>query len=94
MLIRKFHPMKLPLILTSQWKKHQHLPDADIVEGPLAGGHLGTNNNKLYTFNIKNRDIENNKEIKQKTNIEANVFIKIDKRDTKFADTGKINPVI
>lgn len=29
------------LILTSWWKKHQRLPDAVVVEGPLAGGHLG-----------------------------------------------------
>ena len=29
------------LILTSWWKKHKRLPDAVVVEGPLAGGHLG-----------------------------------------------------
>lgn len=29
------------LILQSWWKKHQRLPDAVVVEGPLAGGHLG-----------------------------------------------------
>lgn len=29
------------LVLTSWFKKHNRLPDAVVVEGPLAGGHLG-----------------------------------------------------
>ena len=60
------------------------------------------NSNELYTFNIKNSDIENDEEIKQKTNIETNVLIKIDKcehkivdnTETFFVDTGVTNPVI
>lgn len=35
------------LILTSWWKKYQRLPDAVVVEGPLAGGHLGFKLNDL-----------------------------------------------
>ncbi len=36
------------LVLTSWWKKHQRLPDAVVVEGPLAGGHLGFKLEELY----------------------------------------------
>ncbi len=35
------------LILTSWLKKHHRLPDAVVVEGPLAGGHLGFKLNDL-----------------------------------------------
>ncbi|MDO4174936.1 MAG: nitronate monooxygenase [Eubacteriales bacterium] len=36
------------LILTSWWKKHRRLPDAVVVEGPMAGGHLGFKLEDLY----------------------------------------------
>lgn len=36
------------LILTSWWKKHHRLPDAVVVEGPMAGGHLGFKLEDLY----------------------------------------------
>lgn len=42
------------LVLTSWWKKHQRLPDAVVVEGPLAGGHLGFKLDDLYAGTHQN----------------------------------------
>lgn len=37
-------------IIFQHWaKKYQHIPDAVVVEGPLAGGHLGFKAAELYT---------------------------------------------
>jgi nitronate monooxygenase len=40
-------------IICEKWKKYRRLPDAVIIEGPLAGGHLG--------FKIRELDLEANK---------------------------------
>ena len=44
------------LVLTSWWKKHQRLPDAVVVEGPLAGGHLGFKLNDLHAGTFQSLD--------------------------------------
>jgi NAD(P)H-dependent flavin oxidoreductase YrpB (nitropropane dioxygenase family) len=40
------------LLCRSWWKRHHRLPDALIVEGPLAGGHLGFSMDDVATAHI------------------------------------------
>jgi nitronate monooxygenase len=38
---------KLAHIMCRAWVRYEHLPDAIVVEGPMAGGHLGYSNEQL-----------------------------------------------
>jgi len=38
---------KLAYIMCKAWARYNHLPDAIVVEGPMAGGHLGYSNEQL-----------------------------------------------
>jgi len=38
---------KLAHIMCKAWARYEHLPDAVVVEGPMAGGHLGYSNEQL-----------------------------------------------
>jgi len=44
---------KAARIIISSWLKHDRLPDAVVVEGPLAGGHLGFKHEELIENKCK-----------------------------------------
>ncbi len=35
-------------VLCKKWERHSHLPDAFVVEGPMAGGHLGLKPEQIF----------------------------------------------
>jgi len=45
---------KAARIIINSWLKHDRLPDAVVVEGPLAGGHLGFKHEELVENKCKN----------------------------------------
>lgn len=45
---------KAARIIINSWLKHDRLPDAIVVEGPLAGGHLGFKHEELVENKCKN----------------------------------------
>ncbi len=46
------------VIMRYWWKKYQRLPDAVVIEGPLAGGHLGFHKGQLDDIDGLNYDQE------------------------------------
>lgn len=46
------------IIMRYWWKKYQRLPDAVVIEGPLAGGHLGFHKGQLDDIDGLNYDQE------------------------------------
>ena len=46
------------VIMRYWWKKYQRLPDAVVIEGPLAGGHLGFHKGQLDDIDGLNYDEE------------------------------------
>lgn len=54
------HPKLVPIVssgraatlLCKKWAKLDHLPDAFIVEGPMAGGHLGLKREQIFDPNF------------------------------------------
>ena len=50
---------KAAMVIMRQWiRKYNRLPDIVVIEGPLAGGHLGFSNEELDTLDIPTYDAE------------------------------------
>ncbi|WP_407656632.1 NAD(P)H-dependent flavin oxidoreductase [Marinitoga hydrogenitolerans] len=50
--------LKAAQIIVKRWfSKYKYIPDAFVLEGPLAGGHLGYKNNEIF---LENKKLENN----------------------------------